>query len=428
MNDAPPNTTADVRQFLVKTRESVAKLKPGWRIATVALLVLAVGLGALWYTKRSNTNGLYKTAEVTRGDLTVIVTATGTLQPVNQVDVGSELSGTIRTVEVDVNDIVKKGQVLARLDTDRLKSRVVESSAALDSARAKLEEAKATLAENRNKYERLKTLAEKQLYSQQDIETARATYERSVAAVSSAEAQMKSAQATLASNRTDLSKAVIESPINGIVLTRNIEPGQTVAASFQTPVLFTLAEDLKQMELHVDVDEADVGQVQAEQKSSFTVDAYPERRFQAKIIKVNYAPKVVQDVVTYEALLSVDNSDLVLRPGMTATAEIVTRVIEDALLVPNGALRFTPPAPQTKTKSSGVRRLLPGPPRRNADQKPADTTKRGAHEQKIWTLRDNQPLAVMVQTGATDGRMTEIKAGDIEPGMLVLVDIIKPKK
>lgn len=428
MSEKTPRKIPDIRQVLGASTHSLLNRDHRKLVVAAVLLILVITVSAVWYIKRSGGSELFKTAEITRGDLTIVVTATGTLEPVNQVDVGVELSGLVRTVEVDVNDIVKKGQVLARLDTERLTARVVETRAAYDAAKAKLEEAKTTLVEYEKKYERLKGLAEKQLYSQQDFDTARATYERAIAAVSSAKAQVRAARATLTANQTDLSKAVIVSPINGIVLNRNVEPGQTVAASFQTPVLFTLAEDLTQMELHVDVDEADVGKVKAEQPARFTVDAYPDRDFEARIIKVNYAPKVQEDVVTYEALLGVQNDDLVLRPGMTATAEIVTRVIKDALLVPNGALRFTPPKPETKQKTSGVRSLLPGPRRRTVEQKPVNGDKKAVRKQTIWTLRDEQPVAVSITTGATDGRMTEITSGNIESGMVVLVDVIKTKK
>ncbi|MEJ2106633.1 MAG: efflux RND transporter periplasmic adaptor subunit [Acidiferrobacteraceae bacterium] len=400
MDEPRPRRIPDIRQVLAGGGATVWKQRPPWLLPAAALAIILVA-GVIWYANRNGSDSQYKSAEVSRGDLTVMVTATGTLEPVNQVDVGSELSGTIRSVEADVNDHVKQGQVLARLDTERLKARVHESQSALDAARAKLAESKATLAENQKKYERLKALAEKQLYSQQELETAHAA------------------------NQTDLSKAVIVSPVDGIVLKRNVEPGQTVAASFQTPVLFTLAEDLSKMELHVDVDEADVGQVKEGQKASFTVDAYPDRHFQAQIVKVHYAPSVEQDVVTCEALLSVDNSDLVLRPGMTATAEIVTRVIHDALLVPNGALRFTPPAPETKSQGSGMRGLLPRPHRRTPAQQQAANAKPGAKKQQVWILRDHKPVPIAVTVGATDGRMTEITGGELQAGMKVLVDVIK---
>jgi HlyD family secretion protein len=218
---------------------------------------------------------------------------------------------------------------------------------------------------------------------------------------------------------------VIRSPINGIVLQRHVEPGQTFAASFQTPVLFTLAEDLSKMELHVGIDEADVGQVQAEQDATFTVDAYPDRSFPSRIVKVYYAPQVVQDVVTYEALLTVDNSKLLLRPGMTATAEIITKTVEDAILVPNGALRFTPPEPEaSESGGSMLRAILPGRRRPSAKQRKAlDTNKT---ERRVWTLRDEQPVAIPVTIGSSDGRMTEVVAGDVKPGLPLLVDIIRP--
>lgn len=427
MNEPAPDRSQDIREVLGVTG---AKPRLPVSFATIigALLVSALVAVIALYMQSDRSTTRFKTAPVTRGDLTIIVTATGTLAPVNQVDVGSELSGTIRSVEADANDRVKQGQVLARLDTERLKARVVESSAALDAARAKLEEARATLAENDMKYKRLRTLSDKQLYSQQDIETMRAIYERSVAALSSAEAQVHAAEATLSANKTDLSKAVIVSPIDGVVLTRNVEPGQTVAASFQTPVLFTLAEDLRQMELHVDVDEADVGHTETGQEARFTVDAYPERRFEARIIKVNFAPSVKDDVVTYEALLSVDNSDLALRPGMTATAEIITRVVRDALLVPNGALRFTPPAEKAKSKTSAVRGLLPGPPHRSIQQNATGQLPPGSRQQRVWVLRDGQPAAIPVTVGASDGSMTEVLAGDIDMNTRVLVDVIKNNK
>jgi HlyD family secretion protein len=206
-----------------------------------------------------------------------------------------------------------------------------------------------------------------------------------------------------------------------------VEPGQTFAASFQTPVLFTLAEDLSKMELHVGVDEADVGQVQAEQSATFTVDAYPDRSFPARIVKVYYAPQVVQDVVTYEALLTVDNSKLLLRPGMTATAEIITKKLEDAILVPNGALRFTPPASEPEASNSGgsmLRAILPG--RRHGPARPRKVVHADKTEHRVWTLREDQPVAIPVTIGSSDGRMTEVVAGDVKPGLPLLVDSIRP--
>ncbi|MCK4390674.1 MAG: efflux RND transporter periplasmic adaptor subunit [Desulfobacterales bacterium] len=420
---------ADIAQTLGIDQQTAGRKRATFWVVAAIVTVLVAG-GAIFFLADKGGPIQYRTAEVQRGNLTITVTATGTLEPTNQVEVGSELSGIIETVEVDYNDCVKAGQVLAKLDTDRLEPKVLQSQAALESVQAKLLEAEANVLETRNELKRLKRLAglsKKKLPSQHDLDAAEAAFKRAQAEEDSAKAIVSQAQATLDQDQTDLAKAVIRSPINGIVLERHVEPGQTFAASFQTPVLFTLAEDLSQMELHVDIDEADVGQVQAGQDATFTVDAYPDRRFSARILKVYYAPRVVQDVVTYEALLTVDNSQLLLRPGMTATAEIITKRVEDAILVPNGALRFTPPAPEAETSRRGrsmLRAILPGPPRRPAKQR--KVLHAGKSEHRVWTLRDEQPVAIPVTIGSSDGRMTEVVAGDLKPGLPLLVDVVRP--
>jgi HlyD family secretion protein len=285
------------------------------RVLAILGLLLFAGALLFWLLRGDEAAVRYETAEVTRGDLTVTVTATGTLEPVNQVDVGSELSGIIETVAVDFNDKVQRGQVLARLDTDRLQAQALESRAALQASQAKVTEAQATVLETRLAFERCEKLAERKLCSAADLDTARAAHARAKAAEASARAQVAEARATLDGKETELAKAEIRSPIDGLVLLRQIEPGQTVAASLQAPVLFTLAEDLAQMELHVAVDEADVGSIAEGQTAEFTVDAWPERSFPATITQVRFAPLTVEGVVTYETVLAVDNSDLALRPG-----------------------------------------------------------------------------------------------------------------
>ena len=387
-------------------------------IVTIVLLAGGPDKGAIQYT----------TAEAQQGMLIVTVTATGRLEPVNQVDVGSELSGTIKSVEVDFNDHVKRGQPLAHLDTEQLEARVVQARASLRAAEAKLSDAKATVLESKAKLQRQETLAKQNLTSVENVDVARATNARAEAAVDNAAAQVALSRAALDADETNLRKAVISSPIDGIVLSRNVEPGQTVAASFQTPVLFTLAEDLRQMELLVDVDEADVGQVQPGQEATFTVDAYANRRFPARILKVHYAPKITQDVVTYEASLSVDNSDLLLRPGMTATADIAVKSLDDALLVPNAALRFTPLSPAKNASGQGrsmLRALLPGPPRAPPKERPTKTAKELSN--RVWALRNGEPLPVPVKIGASDGRMTEVLSGDIKAGMPLIVDVARSR-
>ncbi|HUV77465.1 MAG TPA: efflux RND transporter periplasmic adaptor subunit [Desulfobacterales bacterium] len=399
----------------------------------VALLAIAgVTSAVVWKGTKKSNSMQYQTQKVQRGDLTVTVTATGALEPTNQVDVGSELSGIIKTVEVDYNDRVKVGQILARLDTDKLKAKVLQSKAALESVRAKVLEVQATVKESGDQLARLKQvweLSNNMVPSQQDLDAAQAVLHRAKATEATARAQVSQAQATLEADETDLAKTVIHSPINGIVLTRNVEPGQTVAASFQAPVLFTLAEDLTQMELHVDVDEADVGQVTAGQAATFSVDAHPGRTFPARITQVRYGSQTVNGVVTYKTVLNVDNSDLSLRPGMTATADITTKKVENAILVPNAALRFTPPIKEKEAPSNGSSLLNMLLPRRH--RSPSKQLKDSAANNKlqdVWTLRDGKLLAIAVGIGATDGRMTEVTSGDIDPGMPLAVDTVRSER
>jgi HlyD family secretion protein len=398
------------------------------------LLAAALGLGALAFAlaPRDAAPGLqFRTEPATRGALQVRVTATGTLEPVNQVDVGTEVSGTIQQVTVDHNDRVTSGQVLARLDTSQLEARLRQSLAALSLAQARVREAEATVTETGNRLRRTRDLIARRLSSEEELDAASAASLRAEAILGVAKAQVDQAQAEVDTNRRILEKASIRSPIDGIVLKRQVEPGQTMAASLQTPVLFTLAENLAQMELHVDVDEADVGQVAEGQGAEFGVDAYPDRRFPARIEQVRFAAETVDGVVTYETMLSVDNSRLELRPGMTATAEILVRSIPDALLVPNAALRFSPPktAAGAKSRQSGglVSLLLPRPAA--PDKRKGDSPRQAkAGTQRVWVLKDGEPSPIEVRTGATDGTQTEILEGEIEPGTELVVDSAAPPK
>ncbi|HXG52808.1 MAG TPA: efflux RND transporter periplasmic adaptor subunit [candidate division Zixibacteria bacterium] len=396
------------------------------KAAAVLLLVLAgVVAAARYFADRRSTAVRYRTAPVVRGDLTVVVTATGTVQPVNQVEVGTEISGTIRTVEVDYNDRVVVGQVLARLDTDKLQAQVLQSQSTLESMQARLIEAQATVAEARDNLERFKRVREMsggKVPSEREFAAAEAALKRALALEATLRAQVSEARWKLDIDRTNLSKAVIRSPINGVVLKRQVEPGQTVTASLQTPVLFTIAENLAQMEVQVDVDEADVAHVRDGQEAFFTVDGYPGRIFKAVVKQVRYGPETVQGVVTYKTLLSVDNTDLALRPGMTATANITVKKLADVLLAPNAALRFSPPpVEEAAPAGSLLGRLFPRPPRERR-REPADLKSR---QQRLWVLRDGELAAVPVTTGSTDGVMTEIVGGEIAPGTQVVVDVIK---
>ncbi len=418
----PPTAPADLEAILGPHADGRLARRRRRRIATGTALVLALAVAWLFGGEDPTGDIRWTTEAATTGPLVVTVSATGTIQPTNQVEVGSELSGILASVLVDDNDRVTRGQVLARLDTTKLEAEALQSSAELDLARAMLAEREATVEEARAALGRLEAVREStggRLPSRQDLDTARATLARARASVANAQAQIAVANAKLDFARTNLARAEILSPIDGLVLARSVEPGQTIAASFQAPNLFTIAEDLSQMELEVDVDEADVGQVREGQKAEFGVDAYPERRFPARILQLRYAPETIDGVVTYKAVLEVDNADLALRPGMTATADIVTATVENALLVPNAALRFVPPEPEERDERTLVQKLVPFS-RRGARPQP-----RGAPEgnqRTVYVLRDGAPVAIDVRVGASDGRRTEIRSGELADGDAVIVD------
>lgn len=392
------------------------KPRPLHKWLGLAAAALAIGAGVWFFGKGNSGAVVYETQTVSRGDLSVTVSATGTLAPLKEVEVGIEVSGTIKSVEADYNDQVKVGQVLARLDTTRLEAQSLQSRAALEAAKAKVRQVQATVKEAEVQLAKLRNVLELsggKVPSQYDLDAAKATLARAHADEAAAKAGVEQAQGTLNVNLTDLTKAAVKSPINGIVLARSVEPGQTVASQFQAPVLFTLAEDLTQMELQVDVDEADVGMVQPGQHAQFSVDAYPDRNFPAEIVQVRYGSETVDGVVTYKTVLRVDNSELSLRPGMTATALITVENKKNVLLVPNSVLRFTPPVePAKKAGGSFLDALLPHPPSPDAGKQPAATGK----SQQVWMQRGGQLLAVTIDKGATDGKVTEITGGGIEAG------------
>jgi HlyD family secretion protein len=423
------NQVSDINQILgIDKGSNFGKLKR--RLLLAAFILLAIMAIFIWVGVNKGNSINYETKEAKRGDLSVIVTATGNLEPTEQVEVGSEVSGIIEVVEVDYNDRVKMGQVLARLDTSLLRPKVLESKAALESARAAVLEAQATVREKRNELARLKKVLELsggKVPSQNEMDAAEAAFKRAQANEASAKAKVSEAQATLEANESDLAKAVIYSPINGIVLERSVEPGQTVAASFQTPVLFTLAEDLTNMELHVNVDEADVGHVKEGQKATFTVDAYPNRTFPAQITQVRYGSQEVEGVITYETILNVDNSNLLLRPGMTATADITVKEIKDAILVPNAALRFNPSKEKEEVSSSGgsiISKLLPHSPRHRAKQR--EDVAADKKQQRVWTVQNGELIPIDITVGSTNGIMTEVTSGNVEAGIKLVIDIVIP--
>lgn len=414
-----------------------AKPEPQWRKWAVrggiALGVLLL-LFALSRCFGGGDEPGYITRAVRSGDLTVTVSATGNLKPVNQVDVGSEQSGLITHVYVDVNDRVTKGQVLATLDTSRLldtvrqqEAQVAAALAQVSQAQAQAALARATLARQENVF----SLSGGKVPSRTELDSARAEAASALASVRAAQAQVGVARAQLSSAQINLSKARILSPVTGVVLSRDIEPGQTVAASLNAPVLFTIAEDLQQMEVEVSVDEADVGQVKQGQSATFSVDAFPGRAFPARITRVNVGSNAsgsasgsaatataASTVVSYTAVLTVDNRDETLRPGMTATADIVSSRIRNALLVPNAALRFTPQA--SRSGGGGITSsIMPRPRRGNRAQQ--EVSFGAGSTQTVYVLdADGKPQAVSIIVGESDGNRTVVRSGKLKAGDRVI--------
>lgn len=412
--------------------------KPGWwsrwgKWAAVALgVIMLLLLLSRCFGGAAQAN--YQTGEVKRGDLSVTVSATGNLAPTNQIDVGSEISGIVDKVLVEVNDRVVKGQPLAIIDTARLDDAVRQSAATLMANRASVGQAQATLNETQAQLARFREvsrLSGGRVPSKSEMTSQEAAVARAVAALRVAQANVVAAQAQLSSNQTQVGKAIIRSPVSGVVLKRTVDSGQTVQASFNTPSLFIIAEDLTKMKLEVAVDEADVGQVREGQPASFTVDAYPSRTFPATIARVNLGAKNLSgssssvttstsNVVSYVAALTLSNADLTLRPGMTATATIQTAGEKNALLVPNAALRFTPPTDTAAAKKQGI--TLRPPDARQA-RKPQQRTIGVGSQQTVYVLEDDNSLRpVDVVTGRTDGRVTAV-SGELKPGMKVVTGV-----
>ena len=421
MNDYQPKMDIEQVVGAGEEKSGPASLPKKWIIGGLlfAGLIAAIVFGA----SRSGSEPSYVTVNVERGDLDITVTATGTTQPSNEVIVGTEVSGTIETVLVDFNEKVRAGQVLARLDTTILAAQAAQAKAALESAIASRGETEASYSQAKRDLDRLLDLQRRSggaLPAQLDIDTAQAALERAEASRKSAAALVNQSRAQLAVARTELTKATIVSPINGVVLSRKVDPGQTVAATLQTPELFVLAQNLTEMELSIAIDEADVGMVEVGQSASFTVDAYPNEQFAAQISQVQFAAQVEGGVVTYEAILSVDNSDLRLRPGMTVTAIITTEQVEDALLVPNTALRFVPELTDADDDRGFVSSLLPRAP--GSDVALPDAATNG-NRRTIWVLSEEGELRpVRITIGASNGSFTVVTSGDLEPGIKVVTE------
>lgn len=417
-----------------------------WIFIVIALAVIGA---PAWYFLKANGKGeqkaAYQTQEARTGRISLIVTAAGNLAPTNQIIVGSELSGTAKEVLVDSNDPVKKGQTLAKLDTTKLDQQTERSRASLLAAKARVSQAEATLVESQAslaRQEELHELSGGKTPSRATMETSRATVSRAKADLESAKAAVTGAEADVRSFESDQARSIIRSPVDGIVLARSIEVGQTVAASFTAPTLFTIAEDLKKMELLVNVSEADIGRIEVGQTATFSVDAWPARHYTAKVKKVAFgavgtgtaakegAATTSNAVVTYSTELEVANEDLSLRPGMTATVDIAIVDKQDILVVPNAALRFDPAAAAigkpAASKRTLVQSLSPGGGRR---WRGAPPPKAGSSDStpKVWTLKDGEPSEINVTRGITDGKLTEITGGDLTAGTPVIISIKPPK-
>lgn len=393
MADIPLYRRVLLRAFWTKTKLAI-------------VLVLLLGAGAIAFWPRGP-KVEFETAKLARGNLTVTVSATGKLAPGNQVDVGTEVSGKVDQILVDSNDQVKKGQLMAVINTDTVQAQLDQFRASLAQARASLATARATVQQNEAKRTRYRTLQSTGAASTQDLQTAEADYARAIASVAEAEGKIQSAAAQVSNSQTQMGKAQIMAPIDGVVLSRAVSVGQTVQASFSAPVLFTLASDLSVMQLSVEIDEADIGTVKEGQKATFTVDAFPNRKFNAELVTLYNSAKTTNGVVTFPGSLLVDNRSLLLRPGLTATAEINVAEVKNVLLVPNAALRFTPPPAALDNK--------PVPP----PAKPQEGKALG----RVWTLVNNKPEHRDLVLGRTDGISTQILSGKLAVGDTVLTDI-----
>jgi HlyD family secretion protein len=393
----------------------------------VAILVLAGTGYGFWRWGNSPKESPYVTMPVQRGNVTQVVSSTGTLQAVITVLVGSQVSGTIDKLFADFNSKVKAGQVVAQLNQDKFKAAVDQARANLLAAQSNFEKAKVSVGDALRTLERNRELRKRDIMAQSELDAAQTAYDAAVAQLEVNKAQIAQAQAALNQASVDLNNTVIHSPVDGIVISRSVDVGQTVAASLQAPTLFTIANDLAKMEVHTNVDEADVGNVTEGQEVTFTVDAFPARRFRGRVQQVRNAPTVVQNVVTYDAVVRIDNKELLLKPGMTANVQFLVNRKEDVLTIPNMAIRFKPPDQKNEAQE-----LLRQEQSRAAPTVGAKKTSRspggaggggGGRRISIYLLRNGQAQPVEVQLGITDGSKTELREGELKENDPVIIGV-----
>ncbi len=380
-------------------------------------IVLVLLVGGFFVLKSGSGEPKFRTDKVTKGSIRATVTANGTVNAVTTVLVGTQVSGTIKTLYVDFNSPVKKGQQLALIDPATFEAQAAQARANLLAARANLEKSDAAQLDAKRTMERNKTLFGRNLIARSDLDTSETNYASAVAQVSASRAQVEQTKAALRTSEINLNYTRILSPVDGIVISRNVDVGQTVAASFQTPTLFSIAQDLTRMQIDTSVAEADIGKVKVDQPVEFMVDAYPDVTFKGKVSEVRNAPTTVQNVVTYDVVVRVDNPDFKLKPGMTANVSIISADQPDALRISNAALRF-------KMPSSGTTGARPA----QAGIRPASAEPREPRGTAIWVLDGKAPKRVKILTGISDGTYTEVVKGDLREGQDVIVEALSKDK
>jgi HlyD family secretion protein len=389
---------------------------------SVALLVVLAALVS-WRVIRRPTPLQFQMATVDRGPVVARVTATGILSALVTVQVGSQVSGRIARLLTDYNATVKKGQLIAEIDPALFNANVEQARANVLAAQGQVQQAEAKAADAHRQYERDKPLRVQNLLAQADLDTAQANDQVAQAAVVSAKGQLAQARAQLTQAQVNLDYTTIESPIDGTVISRSVDVGQTVAASLQAPTLFTIAGDLRQMQVDTSVAEADVGKLSAGMDATFVVDAFPDERFHGAIRQIRNAPQTQQNVVTYDAVIDVKNPDLKLRPGMTANTTVIYAERPDVLRVPNAALRFRPPPELLAQLGRGT--LAPGanggtPARVTPERSVVRSGMGQGSTRTVWVMRGQLPEPVQVGVGISDGTLTEITSGSLQPGERVL--------
>ena len=398
------------------------------RLILIIAVVAAIGVGSIAYSRARSTSKEASpiTAAVTRGDVVEKVSATGTLQPVTTVQVGTQVSGTIKALYADFNSEVRKGQVIAELEPSLFQTQVEQARATMTRLQADADRAKVEVQDTESKSRRAQELFDQKLISRNDVETAQSSAMQAEASLKSAQAQITQARAALNQVQVNLNNTIIKAPIDGVVISRSVDVGQTVAASMQAPTLFVLAQDLTRMQVSASVDESDVGRIAAGQKVSFRVDAYPADTFTGTVSQVRLNPTTEQNVVSYTTMIDVPNPEMKLKPGMTANVTIQIAGSENVLRVPNSALRFRPTTgdPGSGIRDPGIRDLASGTAATSGQSGAAGAVSNADRSGgRVWMIRNGALEPVRIRTGVSDGAMTAVVEGDLKEGDQVVTGI-----